>query len=341
MDTMVQPAASSARREREPVVDGLNCAVQTREQFQRTIAGRVNVMNQTTLRPAHDLAKSMSDIGLTLRLVEENKDILQVVTSVREIRALARTGKLGIILGAQNSTFLQHDLSILRMLQRVGFRIMQPTYMEQNELGSGVLAKEAGGLTERGHQWVAMMNELRMQIDLSHVGYKTAADVVKASKRPVICSHSNARALCDSPRNIPDDLIRAVCATGGTVGVTLWPPMLRLDLRPTLEDFYRQVDYMVSLVGIDHVAFGSDCSEGAKTEAQWQVTFGPRGMYPEVSGLAGPWFTFAQRLTEGYESLAQTGDIIDGLQKHGYSEAEVDKIMGGNLLRVYEEVWGE
>jgi membrane dipeptidase len=184
------------------------------------------------------------------------------------------------------------------------------------------------------------MNETRMLVDLSHVGARTAIDAAKASRQPVICSHSNALALHGSLRNIPDEQIRAVGATGGTVGLTLWPPMLCHARRPTVEDFYDHVDYMVKLIGIDHVAFGSDLSEQAKTEAQWQSSFGPRGIYPEVTGVLGDWFTFDQRFTKGYETIALTGNLIDGLSARGYSDDAVEKIMGGNLLRVYGEVWG-
>jgi membrane dipeptidase len=332
---------ASARRARVPVIDGLNCAVQTREQFQRTLQGRVTAMNLTCLRPAHDLVKAMSDIGKTLRLAAENPDLIAIVTSAREIRAAAEAGKLGIILGAQNSTPVEHDLSLLRVLQRVGFRILQPTYMEQNQLGSGSLAKPQGGLTERGHEWVALMNELRMLIDLSHVGYQTAFDAVAASRRPVICSHSNPLALCNSPRNIPDDLIRAVAKTGGTVGATIFPLLVRQDPRPALEDYFHHIDYMVKLVGIDHVAFGSDLTEETRTKAQWEATAGRDGNYPEMRRNVGDWWTFETRYTIGFESMAHAGRIIDGLVMHGYSEAQVEKIMGGNLLRVYEEVWGE
>jgi len=325
----------------EPVIDGLNCAIFTRDQFERTLHGRVSALNLTSVRPPNDLADSMGDLAEVLSIIAQNADLVSVVTSVRDIRETAAAGKLGIILGTQGSTFLEHDLHLLRVMQRIGIRIMQPTYMEQNTMGSGVLALPDQGLTEKGHQWVAMMNELRMLIDLSHVGYQTAIDAAKASKRPVICSHSNARALCDSLRNIPDEEIRAVAETGGTVGVTLWPPMLRHKTRPTLDDFFQQIDYMVNLIGIEHVAFGSDLSELTKTEAQWQASFGPKGIYPEVTGILGDWFIFTQRFTEGYDSMAHTGRLIDGLAARGYSGADVDKIMGGNLLRVDQDVWGE
>lgn len=333
------PEDAARHISKSPVIDGLNCAILTRDQFERTLAGRVSALNLTSLRPASDLAKSMSDLANALDIVAQHADIVDIVTSVAEIRATAAAGKLGIILGTQNSTFLEHDLRILRVMQRAGVRIMQPTYMELNTLGSGVLALPDGGLSAKGHDWVAMMNETRMLIDLSHVGYQTAIQAAQASKRPVICSHSNARALCDSLRNIPDEEIRAVAATGGTVGVTLWPPMLRHKERPTIEDFVAQVDYMVNLVGVEHVAFGSDLSERTKTEAEWHASFGPRGIYPEVTGILGDWFIFTQRFTVGYESLAETGRLIDALAAKHSADA-VDKIMGGNLLRVYEDVWG-
>ena len=324
-----------------PVIDGLNCAVQTREQFQKTLAGRVSAMNLTCLRPAHDLAKAMSDIAKTLRLAAENRDIVAIVTSAREIRETTRAGKLGIILGSQNSTCVEHDLSLLRLLHRVGFRILQPTYMTQNAFGSGALANPQTGLTPLGHEWVAMMNELRMLVDLSHVGYRTALDAVKASKRPVICSHSNPKAVRDSPRNIPDELIRAVANSGGTIGATIFPVLVQADPRPTMTDYFRHIDYLVNLVGIDHVAFGSDLTENTRTKEQWEATSGPNGQYPEMTHDVGAWWQFETRYTVGFESMAHLGRVIDALAKHGYSSVQVDKIMGGNLLRVYEEVWGE
>lgn len=332
--------SSEASSEPTPIVDGLNCAVFNREQIERTTAGGVNAINLTALRPSHDLSESMADLSKVLSVVAANEDVVTIVTTTEEIRAAARDGKLGLIIGTQNSTFLDHDLGLLRAMARIGLRILQPTYMEPNALGAGVLADPEGGLTERGREWVALMNELRLQIDLSHVGYVTCRDIIEVSARPVIFSHANAKSLCDSPRNIPDDLMQAAADSGGTVGITLWPPILRHERRPTLDDFCDHVDYVINLTGIDHVAFGSDLSEAAKTEAEWKVTFGPQGMYPEVSGLTGDWFTFGQRFTQGYESMAETGNVVDSLRRRGYGADAVDKIMGGNLMRVFAEVWG-
>ena len=325
------------------VVDGLNCAPVTRDQLLRTLEGGVTAINLTAVRPPHGFGEAMADLARTLADIEANSDIACIPLSARDIDEARAKGKLAIILGAQNSVLVEEDVELLRILRRVGFRILQPTYMERNSLGCGVLAKGGDdGLTEKGRRWVELMNELRLLIDLSHVGYRTAADVLALSTRPVIFSHSNARALCNSLRNIPDELILAAAKTGGTVGATLWPPMVRHEARPTVEDWAEQIAYLVNLVGIEHVAFGSDLSENRyKSEAEWQASFGPRGIYPEVTAVLGPWFQFTARLTEGYESLAQTPRLSDSLRRRGFADDAIDKVMGGNLMRVYREVWGE
>lgn len=116
------------------------------------------------------------------------------------------------------------------------------------------------------------MNRLGMLIDLSHCGYRTGADAIAESKDPVIFSHANALALCNSPRNKSDELIRAIAQKGGVTGAVTWAPALRHDTRPSLDDYFDQVDYMVNLAGIDHVSFASDLAQDvytAEQEAEW------------------------------------------------------------------------
>ncbi|WP_048645240.1 dipeptidase [Nitratireductor soli] len=322
------------------IVDGLNCAALTRAQFERTLSGGIRAFNLTATRPNTDIAACMGSIAELLRIVAENADRARIVTSVVEMEKAAEDGVLGIIIGTQDSTFLDHDPELLRVMQRLGMRIMQPVYNEENRFGYGALADPNGGLKDAGRAWVTLMNELGMLIDLSHCGYATARDVLAASQAPVIFSHSNARTLCDSPRNIPDALIRAAAETGGTVGVTLWPPLLGIEARPTLEDFCDQVDHMISRAGIEHVALGSDLSEATKTREAWLKLYGPEPIWPEVTGILGPWYTYEQKATEGFESMAEAGRLIDALKRRGHGEDAIEKIMSGNLLRVYREVWG-
>ena len=322
------------------IIDGLYCATLTRDQFERTLAGGVKAVNLTATTPNTDLATCLSTLAQLSRIVAENADRARIVTSVAEIADAAKAGVLGIIIGTQDSTFLDHDVELLRVMQRLGMRILQPVYNDENRFGHGALADPEGRLSDAGHKWVELMNELRMQIDLSHCGYATARDVLKASKRPVIFSHSNARKLADSPRNIPDDLVRMAAETGGTVGITLWPPLLGIAERPTLENFCDHVEYMLNLVGAEHVAFGSDLSEGTKTREKWLSLYGPKPIWPAVTGILGPWYTYENRATPEFETMAEAGNLVAALARRGHSEEVIDKIMCRNLLRVYGEVWG-
>lgn len=323
------------------IIDGLYCATMTREQIEKTKAGGVRAVNLTATMPDQDLATSLSRLSAALRVVSENADIVRIVTSVAEIAQAAEDDVLGIIIGTQDCSFLDHDVDLLRVMHRVGLRIAQPVYNSANRIGAGALADPDGRLTDSGLDWVALMNELRMQIDLSHCGYATARDVLAASKQPVIFSHSNARVLCDSPRNIPDDLARKAADTGGTVGVTLWPPLLGIAERPTLETFCDHVEHYLDLVGEDHVALGSDLSEGTKTPKSWSALYGPDPVWPSVTGIVGPWFTFENRATPGFETMADAQNLVAALSARGHPEARIEKIMSANLLRVYGEVWGE
>jgi membrane dipeptidase len=325
------------------IVDGLNCASVNRAQYERTRQGGINALNLTIVHPWDGFEKSMRSLAGTLKFVSDNGDLCTLVTSVAEIDAARSAGKIAIIMGAQNSMFVEDDLNLLAVCQRLGLRIMQPTYMEQNKLGCGVVVETDSGLTQLGQEWVVQMNRLKMLIDLSHVGYRTAADVIKASKSPLIVSHGNALALCNSPRNIPDSQIKGVADKGGVVGCTFFAPMLRHDQRPTIDDWASHVMYMLKLVGEDHVGFSSDLSEGGvyTSAEQWDKSFGPNGLYPTVTGTLGSWYTYEDRRPIGFESLVSTPSLFGALEKRGASSAVIDKVMGGNWRRVYRDVWGE
>lgn len=322
------------------IIDGLNCAALTRDQFQRTLAGGVSAFNLTATKPDTDDSGSLDSLAKLFRIVSENSDLVCIAGSVSDIEQAEKDGKLAIIIGTQDASFLDREPELLRVYAALGMRILQPVYNSQNQFGCGALVDPDTGLTESGRRWVSLMNELGLLIDLSHCGYKTAADILGASAQPVIFSHSNARALCDSPRNIPDDLALKAAKTGGTVGVTLWPPLLGIKEQPTLDDFCNHIGHYLNLVGEEHVAFGSDLSEATKTFDDWMALYGPDPIWPEVTGILGPWYTYENRATPGYESMADSGRLIDALAKRGHSAGVIEKVMRTNLLRVYAEVWG-
>jgi len=300
----------------------------------------VTAVNLTVPHPHADLARCMREIGETLDVIDAHPDLLTLVRSVADIEAAKRARRVGVIIGPQNALPAVDDLHVIRVLRELGVLIMQLTYNERNAFGDGIAAPEDGGLTALGRQAVAEMDRVGMVIDLSHCSDRTTNDAVAASSKPVLITHANARALCPSPRNKTNETLKALAARGGVIGLTLWSPMVRHDAWPGLDDYVKHVAHVADLIGIEHVAIGSDHSEGTPRD-QWELDFGPRGRYPSVTNTLGPWYAYDTRFTNGGSSISHFPKIAEAIAVGlRLSEAELAGVLGGNLLRVFRAVWG-
>lgn len=258
-----------------------------------------------------------------------------------DISAAKKDGRIALIFGFQNAKPVGDDLDKLHTFWEMGLRVLQLTYNEPNQFGYGCLVPTDEGLTSLGRQAIREMNDVGLVLDLSHVGYRTAREAIGASSRPVIISHANPRARAANPRNVPDDLIKAVAATGGVVGACGWGPICWRGgpKRPGVDDLVGHLDYMVNLVGIDHVGLGLDSpAAGLGTVAQHAAEI--NAAYPQVVG--GYVAQFGTGL-EGRYAVPVEGlpGVTDALQRKGYPADGVRKIMGGNFLRVFTDVWIE
>ena len=131
-----------------------------------------------------------------------------------------------------------------------------------------------------------------------------------------------------------------VSQTGGLIGAVTWAPVVRWDQRPTLDDYLDHLDHLVKVGGIEHVAFASDLPEDiGQTKADWEKLWGPNGVYPNVTGVLGDWYTYEDRSTEGMETISQTPLVWDKMRARGYHESDIEKVMSGNWLRVLGDVW--
>ncbi len=324
-------------------IDGLNCAAVSREQVLRTLAGGVAAVNLTSMSPFVGLAESLIELEQNRRTIESMSDVATVVTSAADIERASAEGRLGFILGTQNSMMVEDDLRLLDTFRQLGVRILQPTYNEENRLGHGAPFEGDAdrGITDLGRAWIDEMTRLRLIIDLSHCGHRSTADYLAAAKGPVVISHANAHTVCPSLRNKTDAHIRAVSATGGLIGAVMWSPAVRHDQRPTLDDYLNHIDHLVNTGGIDHVAFASDVTEGqAPSPEKWDKSYGPNGYSPNITGVLGDWYVYPTRLNVDFQSLSHTPRIWDGMRRRGYSDDAIDKVRGGNWLRVMRDVWG-
>lgn len=265
----------------------------------------------------------------------ELEDRLVHVLSVADIHRAKSQGKLGIIFGCQGiAGKIEDDPSLLLILQRLGQRIVQLTYNERSTVGCGCLETADSGLTQFGRICVREMNHLGLVIDLAHAGSRTALDAAGFSAAPIIVSHANVRKLCHSPRNLPDEVIKAIAGSGGVVGITAYAPFCetRAGVRPAIDGYIDHIAYVADLVGIDHVGIGSDFFDG-ESLVRFERFF--RLRYPEIVRE----YTIDTVYVDGLGTVDDFPRITEALGRRGFGENEIRKILGGNFLRVFESVW--
>jgi membrane dipeptidase len=267
-----------------------------------------------------------------------------LVERATDIDRAKREGKVGLIMGWQDTKMLGDKAERLEAFQRLGLRIIQLTYNEACPVGDGCLEKRNAGLSNFGHEVVAEMNRLGLAIDLSHTGERTCLDTAAATKQPILLTHANAKAVTNRPRNKSDEVMRAVAATGGIVGVSLHG-FMNWDGNPanppTLDLFLRHLKHVVNLVGVEHVGFGNDMAALESSEKANEIL----GMsFTRYAGATADFVrAFGNTLEKRYPDELNNPRFLarktDALLKAGYKESEVERIMGANLRRVLGEIW--
>ncbi len=246
------------------------------------------------------------------REIERSQGRLFLIRTVEDLTRWGEEDAVGGILSLEGAEALEGFPETLGAFYRLGVRWLGLTWNYRNAVADGVaVARSRGGLTPFGEDVVRTCEDLGIVVDVSHLAPAGVEDVLALAKNPVVASHSNARALCDHPRNLTDEQIRAIAATGGVIGVTFVPEFLTTDTQnPTLEHVLDHIDHMVRLVGVDHVGIGSD-----------------------FDGLGG-------NPPRGLENAAHYPALRRGLENRGFTSSDIEAIMGGNWLRVLRSVMG-
>ncbi len=216
-------------------------------------------------------------------------------------------GRVGFLLGLEGAGPLRGRAGLLRVLFRLGLRLLGLTWNGRNDFADGVKVEGGGGLTGAGRDLLALAEELGIVVDLAHLNERGFWDAVAAARQPVVVSHANARAVCDHPRNLTDEQLRAVAARGGVVGLNLYPPFLAPVGRAGLDDVLRQLDYLLQVAGRRAVGLGLDFDGIEAT---------PIGL-PDITALP--------RLTAALDRMGLDEDVRAGL-------------LGGNWLRVFRQI---
>ena len=264
---------------------------------------------------------------------------IRPVRSVADIHAAKEEGRVGIILSFQNATPIENDLRRLELFADLGVRVIQVTYHEQNLLGAGCYEARDAGLTNFGRDAVREMNRLGILADLSHVGPRTTLDVIEHSERPVAITHANCKGYYDVPRNKTDEAVRACAARGGVIGATAITSFLRTGEASTLDDMVEAIDDLVERAGIDHVGFGSDYTQDQPREF-WRFISSQQGTkFPSTFTKPDVDYTAMQMYPKGLETPREMPNLATALIRRGYAPDDVAKVLGGNWLRLFGEVW--
>jgi len=285
--------------------------------------------------------KTIANIAQTDQLIADNPDVLIKVGSTADIRRAKREGKSAILYGTQDTSLVGADLDRLALLKGLGVRSVQLTYNLRNLCGDGSLEPANAGLSKLGHATIARIEKEKMLVDFSHGGQRTIAEGLAATTRTPIISHTGCRSLYDNPRNVWDAEMKACADKGGVIGV-YWMPFLVPNSRPTGADLIRHMDHVKSLCGEDHVSIGTD-GVLSKTTLDDKARAAQKKFYDDraAQGIAAPGEgPDIFNIVADFDDTMRYRHLAEGLMRAGWTTAQVEKALGGNLLRVYAETFG-
>jgi membrane dipeptidase len=277
----------------------------------------------------HDIGIRYSDFA--------HQDMVYVALTLDDLYRAKREGKIAFVACLEAATPIENELDRVDVLYGLGIRCMGITYSESNALGSGLKEPGDSGLTRFGQQVVKRMNKLGMTIDTAHCGDKTAADTIELSEKPTLITHVGARALWNTNRMKPDYVFEACAEKGGVIGVEAAPHTTLTHKHPlhSIESYMEHFEYIANLVGIDHVAFGPDTLFGDHV--------GLHHAFASQLSIASAHAGVEYEEVEYVKGVENPGEVMPNVARwlvaHGYSDEDIAKVMGLNVLRVLEETW--
>ncbi len=255
----------------------------------------------------NELTKVLSIIDQVYLAEEKYPDKIKVCLASGDIDKAVLEGKVAALLSIEGGECLNGELSVLRQLYRLGVRSMLLAWNHRNLLADGAEEINGGGLSEFGRQVVSEMERIGMLVDVSHLCEASFNDVMALVSKPVIASHSNARAVCDHPRNLRDPQLLAIKNNGGVIGVNFYTHFLNNSPKATMDDVIKHIEYICSVVGEDHIGIGAD-----------------------YDGI--------ESAPDGLESAHLLPALFEQLARLNYSQSFIEKFAGMNLMRVLRQV---
>jgi len=270
----------------------------------------------------------------TLNSVIANRpDLLMRVDSGADLDRVHGSGRVGVLIGIQSSSHFRwpDDVTVFHAL---GQRVSQLTYNSRNLIGNGSTERVDGGISDFGVAIIERMNQVGMAVDVSHCGDRTTLDAFEISKRPVLLTHSNCRALVPGhPRCKTDEAIQAMARSGGVMGITGVRMFVKPQEPTTVEDYLDHFDHVRDLVGEEHLGVGSDMDLHGYDDL-------PQAEAEQLRAAYKSSYAFRDKIDiEGIDHPMRMFDLTEGLIRRGYSDEAIRGILGGNFARVLKEIW--
>lgn len=311
------------------VVDGTCPGVHWRKNVETWVAGGATCCVVSVGAPRAPEG-ALYDLAATYDVIRRDER-LSLVSSVGDVRAAKEQRRLGVVLQFQGTEPLAYEPALVEAYWRLGVRIIQLAYNRRGPVCDGCEEPVDGGLSQLGRRVIAELNRVGIAVDVSHTGVRSSLDAIEASTAPVIASHSNAYTVHANTRNLPDEVIRAIAASGGVIGAVGFPSFVTASRAPSLDQYIDHMAYVADLVGVEHVAVGLDYWSGTQAEylelvasGAWSADNYPPPPWPYPAGLGD---------ASGLPNLTRR------LLERDFSAAEVAGILGENWLRVWGRIW--
>ena len=279
----------------------------------------------TVSMPKNALAATMRHIAMVKAHIRSRPGLVFAATP-DEIVAAKRQGRLALGFHFQGTEPFEGDIELVQAYFDLGVRHALLAYNLKNAVGDGCIERTDAGLSKFGVRLVKEMNRVGMLVDGSHTGYRTTMDAMEVCEGPFIFSHSNSDAVVPHYRNIKDDQIQACAQSGGLIGINGVNEFLG-DLHAASETMFRHLEHIVNLAGIDHAGIGLDYVRDV--QAIWDWIQRDRDLWPPMGEAEQPYPAHAQP--------EQVAELAGLMLDHGYTKADIAKVLGGNFLRVMRE----
>ncbi len=300
----------------------------------------ITAINETVTYPGTDFKQATQDVASYLNLISDMKQQLCLIRNSNDILTAKQQQKLGLIMGFQSVEMFEGDIDNIKTFADLGVKIMQLSYNKQSDFGAGCLVSNPQALTQLGIEAISQMNDLNVMIDLSHAAKPTVQQALELSREPIAITHSACNALYQHPRNNDDEDLKSLANKGGVVGIYLMPFLEGGEAEISAEMVIKHIEHAINLCGEDHVGIGSDQGIVPINDTpEYREMIRKEVFRRQQAGISAPGEApnrppFIPQLN----SEKRMEMIAWHLHQRKYSDAVIDKVLGQNFLRLFNQV---